>query len=478
MSKPRVGEFQRRYISWSLVGMCFLSVYLTARATAPMALPRLAQPQKNSKPFKLDVRPLNPSPQPNHKVSVSVEILLLNAANEPAIWNRPCDVEVEVTAPSGRKEKYAVMIPVGQNATQLTFYVEERGLFFLKARETGGALLSGGNSVLIRERAMLDPWLLEPGEAWAHFVNASFHYRQSSVAIERNSFPHLVLVNSSGREEILADAKDFARLQVYFIDPSGKAASSDIRIWLSSPNGELSPQPLVIRTGESSAEARLISRSPAEAAVSLMSSSPPYPVEGQGQVEVSFGPAIYGIKLLNPNPLRLSLTDCEPLLAQFFDEQGRTVQTNKPRRITFASSSPALRLDPSSQQVMANGSGASVFIFPVWSGHAVLNVWTPGYAPQMLVVEVTMRAVVALCLCGGILGGIAAKGTLKTSLLWRGFAGVLGAGVLVWLCVYAALPQTHSIVAHNRVSVFVLSIMGGYGGTRVLDLVGKRMGYV
>lgn len=86
--------------------------------------------------------------------------------------------------------------------------------------------------------------------------------------------------------------------------------------------------------------------------------------------------------------------------------------------------------------------------------------------------------VLILCLSGGVLGGIAARETLKGSIPWRVFIGIIGAIVLVWICVYAVLPQTHSVIAHNLVSVFVVGIVGGYGGTRVLDFAGKKLGYL
>ena len=110
---------------------------------------------------------------------------------------------------------------------------------------------------------------------------------------------------------------------------------------------------------------------------------------------------------------------------------------------------------------------------------ATLDIWTPGYDhDKTQVVEVTMSLVLVLCIAGGVLGGIAAKETLKGSLASRIFAGILGAIVLVWLGVYAVLPKTQSVIAHNLVSVFVVGIVGGYGGTRVLDFAGKKLGFL
>ncbi|OLB29544.1 MAG: hypothetical protein DMG41_37160 [Acidobacteria bacterium] len=123
-----------------------------------------------------------------------------------------------------------------------------------------------------------------------------------------------------------------------------------------------------------------------------------------------------------------------------------------------------------------NDGTATVFLEPTWRGTASLEMWTPGHNKQRIAVEVSIWLVVTLCLIGGAIGGIAAKDTLKGSIWWRIFIGIVGAIVLVWLCVFAVVPRTHSMIAHSLISVFVVGIVGGYAGTRVLDFAAKRFG--
>lgn len=484
MSIPRAGRVKGSGGGWAVIVACVLLVHLANRTAVAAILPIHTQALAGQmdKPFKLDIRILSLPPRMDDRASV--EVSLRNAANERVSWSRQCSIEIEVTAPSGKKEKYVVNIRPGQSAVEFTFYIREPGLFLLRAHETSNFLLPTGNSVLVRTRNGKTGAKLNIRKA---VLASSPHLsadrdggsaRPPLLAAgnpEKSRVPHLLFLNSTGRE-ILADGKDFARLQVHLMDPDGKRALSDIQIWLSWSHGELNPQPLVIRRGESSSEAQIISRFPGEAVISLVGSSPAYSVDGQREIRVSFGTPIYGIKVSSPNPLALSLIDCQPLLAQFFDEQGRTVQTSKPRRITFSSSTPDLRLEPASRDVPVNEAGASVFIFPGWRGRATLNVFTPGYEPQILTVDVTIWAVLVLCLCGGIGGGIAARGALNASLLWRGFVGVLGAAVFVGLFIYAVLPQTRSMVVHNQISAFVVSVIGGCVSTRVLHFVMNKIG--
>ena len=464
------------------------------QAPAPM---RVQAQQAAQRPIKLDVHPLSQGARVGQEVTV--EVALLDANNKPLAWGKPCQVLVAVKGPSGKVEKYSVTIPAGQSTSKLTFPAHEVGLLNLTAHEVNETLLAGGNSMLVgpvvvpKQVIKKKPKAVHivPSQGSGYFLAVS---TRSLAATDHEIYEDseqgpptdgtaatpitLLLTNASGKDEILADGKDFARIQVYYVDPQGAPAPADVKIWLSPSNGQMDQQPLVIKKGEARAEGQWTSLSPVDANISFSASAPGYGVQGDRTLKVSFVPAIYGIAPANGDPLRISLIDCAPVIAQFFDKDGRTIQTNKPRHITFVSSSPSLYLDPSTQDVLPKASEASIFIIPTWAGNSSVDIWTPGYDHQTLRVEVTIWVVLLLCLAGGVVGGIAARDALKGTVLWRIFVGILGAIVLVWLSVYAVLPQTHSIIAHNQISVFVVGILGGYSGTRALDFVGKKLGYL
>lgn len=463
---------------------------LGAAPAQQQKVPMQAQAQRAAlRPMKLDVHVLSQGLRVG--MSVPAEIVLLDANNQNSSWERTTRVQVEVTSSSGAVQKQTVNIPTGHSLANFNFLASEPGLALLKATDVDKVLLPGGYSVLINRavvkptkkpkhtaslfRAVTQPRLLEAkafesvGSSWSEQMPEG-HGPQGASEVAQ-----VLLNQASGKDEILADGKDFARIQVFFMDPNGNPAPADIKVWLSWSNGDLHPQPLVIKKGNLLAEAEWVSNSPADARVSLVAVAPRYEIAGKKEIGVSFVPPIYGIGTPSPNPLKLSLIDAAPLTAQFFDQYGRPILTNKMRRITFISSNPALHLDPSSQEVQPNESGTAIFLIPTWSGRANLDIWTPGYDHQTLTIEVTMWLVLLLCIGGGVVGGIAARQKLKGSVLWRAFVGVLGGIVLVWLVVYAVLPLTHSVIAHNLVSVFVVGILGGYGGTGILDWGVKRL---
>lgn len=498
----------RHRIAFPPVGARLVATVLSAaiallwQAQAWPQAPMQAQAQRAAQgPMKLDVRPLVHVAHAGDKVSV--EVRMLDANNQPAAWNRQCQVDVNVRGPSGKAQEYGVTLPSGQSVARLTIDAPEVGLLRISAREKNATLLPAGNSLLVNNRPAPAKKKRRVKRSALPLTPAAGSVRILTVAARVSgpgellamltpgrpglsgapqtpppSAPELLLTNSTGKDEVLADGKDAARIQVYYMDPQGAAAASDIQIWLTWSNGKLDPQPLVIKKDGAFAEAEWTSFSPVNATVSLVTSAPKLAVNGPRGLQVSFVPPIRGIGAACPNPLKLSLIDSEPVLAQFFDPDGRAIQTSKPRQITFTSSNPSLHVEPASFDVPTNGSGATIFLLPTWSGKSKLDIWTPGYDHQTLEVEVTMWFVLVLCLAGGIIGGIAARDALKGTVAWRVFVGIVGGIVLVWLCVFAVLPQTHSLIAHNLVSVFVVAVVGGFGGTRVLDFAGKKLGYL
>src|SRR5580704_509485 len=485
-------------VASSLLVILGLGVASERREPAPM---RNEAERASQRPLKLDVQPSVQSARVGD--SVSVNVLMLDANNKQTSWNRQCEVEVDAVGESGGSRIYKLTIPPGQSVGQLTVEASQVGLLTLKAHETNNTLLSGGNSLLVTPLAAskkaakkkLSGFQYSPADSRGKLVQISGEIgdfpisrvsivhahgvlQTESASVTDVSAPGLMLANSGGKDEILADGKDPARIRIYFVDPQGGSAPADIKVWLSWSNGHLEPQPLVIKKGRSAATAEWTSLSPVTASVSVVNSAPKYPVEGNRTIHVSFVPAIYGIAPSSANPLRMCLIDYEPVVAQFFDASGRTVQTDKPRHVTFISSNSSLHIDPDSLDVPKDGSAATVYLLPTWSGTSRLDIWTPGYDHQTLEVDVSVWLVLLLCLSGGVIGGVAAKEALKGAITWRIFVGVLGSIVLVWICVYAVLPKTHSVIAHNLVSVFVVGILGGYGGTRVLDFAGKKLGYL
>ena len=83
----------------------------------------------------------------------------------------------------------------------------------------------------------------------------------------------------------------------------------------------------------------------------------------------------------------------------------------------------------------------------------------------------------AVCLLGGLAGGLVLFFVSGGSLYSRLVVGVVAGIVLAWAYVFGLLPKVDGVVAHNYISVFVVSILGGYLGIKTFDLILKRFGW-
>ena len=94
--------------------------------------------------------------------------------------------------------------------------------------------------------------------------------------------------------------------------------------------------------------------------------------------------------------------------------------------------------------------------------------------PTNLQVQVVGAIVIGVCLAGGLFGGLVLFFASGGSIYSRLIVGVAAGIVLSWAYVFGLLPKVDSVVAHNYISVFVVSILGGYLGIKVFDLVLER----
>src|SRR5216684_497804 len=323
---PRKHSYAFFTLSWAFVlWPASPAMFATAQAVQEQSQMRQRATRAAAGPIKLDVQP-DAASAPIHS-KVSLRVLLRNAENQPATWDHPSTVNLEIAFPSKRVERQTVVIPQGQNFGVTTFVASEYGIAHLRVTESTNSLLPAGNTVFIvgpsskpaksrakkptphgtslqeffraphvRPRLTFASWnsssspeayVLEPQEPAAASAAAT-----SPVAPPAT--PQLLLVNSTGKDEILADGKDFARVSVYYMAPNGKGAPSDILLWMSWSNGTFNPQPMIIHRGEFAAEGRLVSSSPAEAKIFIASSAPSVPVQGSSTMKIYFSPPIYG----------------------------------------------------------------------------------------------------------------------------------------------------------------------------------------
>ena len=98
-------------------------------------------------PIKLELKLESASVPFGSKVSVTVS--MVNADNQPAQWQRPCTVNLEISFPSKRMERQMVVIPKEQTTVTTTFVASEHGIARLRAAESTDSLSPAGNTVFV-----------------------------------------------------------------------------------------------------------------------------------------------------------------------------------------------------------------------------------------------------------------------------------------------------------------------------------------
>src|SRR5260370_9179152 len=127
----------------------------------------------------------------------------------------------------------------------------------------------------------------------------------------------------------------------------------------------------------------------------------------------------------------------------FFNAEGNPISTGKSRKVTLHSKQSKLRLAPEIVEVNQDSAVGSAVLFPVWLGSDTVEAVVENYQSKPLVIVVTGWLVLALCLTGGIAGGLAAYDKFGGSLFLRLFLGILGGAFLFLPYLYSRLPRLY-----------------------------------
>lgn len=446
-------------------------------------------------PMKVHVQPLAKSYRVGDQVTLNVT--LRDAYGHIVAAPARTGVVVEWTTPDRRKDSRTVIFQPGDTLQSCHFLANVQGFYHIVARQAENHLRPGSYIIFVSKRtahtAAHSGWLdARLGSGIRSAGKGSFALlrpvamrlaavkpvseRDGAQGQSANASPYLMFQFTEGGSEVLADGRDPAVFQVFYVSPDGSGAPRDIKVWLTWSNGDLEPKPLVIQKGANWGEGSLKSKWPVDARVRIVSSSPFYPVVGPDEYTVKFVPPIYGISPVGPG--KLPLVDNATLVAKLYGPENKPICTTRKRTVTFTPISSKVYLASERKDIEPGGSNASVLVVPLELGKAQIEVSTPDYEPKIYTVDVTGLAVILLCLGGGVIGGLCAFKAFKGSLIWRIVLGIVGGALLTWLYVFGFLPMTNSHFAHSLLTALFVSIVGGYLGLKVLDFAARQFGFL
>jgi hypothetical protein len=501
LRRLRVGK----HISALPIALTLLSASPAAAQLSANAMYRIKQQAASlaNKPARIGLTPLSQGVEVGKKAQLRVTLFSADGKPIPADHDQKVDVDIHMS--SGINNRQSVVILKGQTSTLLEFSAEKPGRVTIVGRPTTSSIRPAKTDVLIvspkhpavhihnQPTSTRSPASQQHSNQIAELTNRTASLRLVRFAFPRQDgqsrgIPHAATndpkhsqlyfsIDNAGSDYV-ANGSDAVKISAYFESPDGSPAPQNIDIWFSFTRGALNPQPLQIAKGGYSSVAQLTSKWPGTAHVKFVSSNPPYQASGSMDFDVQFVPL--GAVLTGPDTL--SIIDNVPVWVVFVNDHG-PIAPGKDWQVTLHSSQSKLAFTPVDLSIKANSAYGSALLSPRSVGSDTIEAVVPDYEPQPLKVTITWKLVLALCLAGGILGGIAAYEQFKGSWFWRVFLGLLGGAVLSWLYIFLALPLTVEgsllgNISHNTISVLFVSVLGGYMGIRVLDFTAKKFGWL
>jgi len=470
--------------------IAFIFTYAISAYAHPQLMRQQAQ-EAIQRPAKVDIVPveqLNRTTQ-----SVPIQVALRTSVGEPIAAQEATTVEVTATEPSGQVVRTSLIFAPGESTKTTALSLSESGVSKLRVRQENDLLLESTNYVNVvpasapsqrkkRSTKMVRQHTeLRPQFEFTHrppLLRAAFYQEPNRpAAFPASSGPQLMLKVSGENDAtgVRADGVAFARVQVFYMDNLPPA--SDIKVWVSQSNGDISANPIIIREGQFMGEAHWTSKFPITAAkLTIAGTNPRIPFAGSTEADVTFGAPILGIGLLNP-PTKMSIVDSVTLTAVFFDADGNPIPTGTKREYRFVSNSPILRLQPDHADVAAGAADFSTIAFPTFVGESQIEVVSPGYISKPQKVKVTGMVVLLLCIVGGVLGGLLAFMNTQGKLWARIVTGIIVGAVASWAYVFVGLPNIQSMILHTQISVLFVSVLAAFAGVKTLSVITKALNF-
>ncbi len=388
---------------------------------------------------------------------LQIQVSLLDAANQPAKAPKSFSILLQARTAPGKVEKIQeVAFAAGESSKQLAITPPGLGLVYIWARNP--ELLPGGAYVAIRPVASpTPPPSLSPA------------YPKPGIRGPAPK-PEIALRFSPDRQ-FLADGKDAVTVQAFLLN-GDDASGADFRLNIFDSSGTMQPAPLVIPKGEASGHSVLTSNHAGTITVEFLGSTPPSDIDGEKKLNIKFMPPITRVGF-KASPPRISLVDTSDVILELTDEQGRPINADAPRVVTFAIDSGRGTLAQKEIKIPAGQFWARANFQPEWPGPVIVKASTPNLLTVTTNLDVSMPVALLLCSAlGGLTGGLFSYLKRRTkSGQKRILIGLVTGFIFYWACIFLGLAALGRGVVLNPLSAFSLSTLGGWLQTEVFTAI-------
>ncbi len=406
---------------------------------------------------------------------VEIQVTCLDADNNKAEVKQDYTITVLTHLPSGKVDTARVTIPAGEAAQKVIMKFEESGIIHVQAQHD--RLLQGETFIQVKTKHK------ERGEAQPQKRNGAAEENEAFSLSAREQISlqgassYALTLRYSPQRTLLADGKDQATIQAFVLNNDDSSAA-EIRVRLFSSGGALSPQPLIIPAGQDVGTATLTSKDPQAITVEYVSATPPAELRGENKMQIVFGPPISQLGV-DASPPVITLVDKSDLVVKLLDSSNTPVATDVPRKISFTIEAGRGDIETKELTIAAGSFEARTSFRPTWRGNVRIIAATPNLQTAPVELKVALPILIlSLSVIGAAIGGVIAYWREQEPKWWRIVLGLVTGFVFYWAFVFGVLPLISREIVLNPLSALALSVIGGWLGTEVFNMVLKRLGLI
>lgn len=395
---------------------------------------------------------------------MTVTLNLLNAQNQLTAASKELVISLLSSAPGSAAVKTSVSLPAGSATTSIPFRFDTTGLYEIQARHP--ELLDGG--LILNVQAPPETRRSGTRNSGSSSINIT------EILARHTDLPRLEL-RVTPQRNILADGRDSATVYALLTGDNALAVT-DLEVRLYNDNGQLKPRTIMIPKGGYSGEAELTSQHIGPINLEYLGTSPEAAIKGETLIQVNFTAPISRLEL-KASPPRISLFERAQFVVRLLDEHGVAQVSDAPRPVFFTLEQGQGELSETDIMIPALGSEGRIDFTPSITGQVVLM----AASPNLLSVQVPLHVqwpllTLILSVLGGLTGGFLVFISEEDTHWWRCVVGLVTGLVLYWALLFGGLNFIPRMYALNYISAFVISVLGGWLGTKVFSHLLRRFG--
>lgn len=440
--------------------------------------------------------------------NASVELMLTNAKNKTVKAPKDLMVEVEVLSPSGTVEKQKVSFKVGEGSKSLQLPLKESGIAEIRA--TQKELLNGSTFIRVKPSRKLLEKVVSPASRTEVLFESQ---REIKKGIALNAVPKLrsiglptkketeagvgikeeeqgiksrdqyisehevekkIALRYSPQRRLLADGNDTATIYAFLVGEEDFVTQRNINVRLFNNNGALIPKPLVISAGQDNGFSTLTSNEIGNVTVEYLGSTPKLNLEGEGRLEIPFGPPITNLDIIASPPV-ISLEDKADIVVRLVDNRRKAIATDKPIIVSFTIDKGQGKIEQKEITISGGNSEGRTQFSPTNMGQVYITAAAPNMLSKTVPIRITFPVMLLLLSgIGGLIGGLI---KLITNLGKNKFftltvlIGLFTGPLLYWATTVGVISLFPNLNVLNLLSAFFISMLGGWVGTKVFSLI-------